>query len=71
MGQVDEYPNQCAAELALTGKVRIAPIDDSVTDDEQGTIDLYFRRGLIGQKLDAATIVDSSLSGAIVKGSAL
>ncbi|MDB5620825.1 ABC transporter substrate-binding protein, partial [Tardiphaga sp.] len=39
-------------------KIRIAPIDDSVVADEQKTIDLYLRAGLIKQKLDAATLVD-------------
>jgi len=52
-------------------KIRVAPIDDSVVADEQQTIDLYFRSGLIKQKLNAADIVDRSLSGAIGKGAGL
>jgi hypothetical protein len=35
-------------------KIRITPIDDDVVFDEQQTIDLYFRSGLIKQKLNAA-----------------
>lgn len=52
-------------------KIRIAPIDDSVIADEQKTIDLYLRAGLIKQKLDAATLVDKSFSDAIGKGAGL
>ena len=44
-----------------------APIDDGVVADEQSTIDLYFRWGLIKQKLDAAEIVDRSFADAIAK----
>ena len=42
-------------------------IDDGVVADEQGAIDLYFRRGMIKQKLDAAAIVDRSFADAIAK----
>jgi sulfonate transport system substrate-binding protein len=52
-------------------KIRVAPIDDSVVADEQKTIDLYFRSGLIKQKLNAADIVDRSFSIAIDKGAGL
>jgi sulfonate transport system substrate-binding protein len=52
-------------------KIRIAPIDDSVIADEQKTIDLYLRAGLIKQKLDAATLVDKSFNDAIGKGAGL
>jgi sulfonate transport system substrate-binding protein len=52
-------------------KIRIAPIDDSVVADEQKTIDLYFRSGLISRKLDASDIVDRSFSAAIAKGAGL
>jgi len=52
-------------------KIRIAPIDDGVVADEQKTIDLYLRSGLITQKLSAADIVDRSFSGAIGKGAGL
>ena len=52
-------------------KVRVAPIDDSVVADEQKTIALYLRAGLIKQKLDAATLVDKSFSEAIGKGAGL
>jgi sulfonate transport system substrate-binding protein len=52
-------------------KIRIAPIDDGVLADEQKTIDLYLRSGLIKQKIDAADIVDRSFSDAIGKGAGL
>lgn len=37
--------------------IRIAPIDDGAVADEQSRIDLYFRKGLIKQDLEAAEIV--------------
>jgi sulfonate transport system substrate-binding protein len=52
-------------------RIRVAPIDDGVVADEQKTIDLYFRSGLIRQKLNAAEIVDRSFSDAIGKGAGL
>ena len=52
-------------------KIRITPIDDGVVADEQKTIDLYLRAGLIKQKLDAATLVDKSFRKAIGKGAGL
>jgi sulfonate transport system substrate-binding protein len=52
-------------------QVRIAPVDDSVVADEQKTIDLYLRSGLIKQKLDANALVDRSFSDAIAKGTGL
>jgi sulfonate transport system substrate-binding protein len=42
-----------------------------VVADEQKTIDLYFRAGLIKQKLDAGAIVDRSFSEAIAKRAGL
>jgi len=52
-------------------KISVAPIDDGVVADEQKTVDLYFRAGLIKQKLNAADIVDRSFSNAIGKGAGL
>jgi len=52
-------------------QIRITPIDDGIVADEQKTIDLYFRAGLIKQKLDAAEIVDRSFADAIGKGTGL
>ena len=52
-------------------KIRIAPIDDAFVTDEQKTIDLYLRSGLIKQKLNAAEILDPSFSEAIGKGAGL
>jgi sulfonate transport system substrate-binding protein len=52
-------------------KIRLAPVDDGVVADEQKTIDLYFRSGLIKKRLTAAEIVDRSFAGAIGKGAGL
>jgi sulfonate transport system substrate-binding protein len=52
-------------------KIRVAPIDDGVVADEQKTIDLYVRSGLIKQRLNAADIVDRSFAGAIGKAAGL
>ena len=52
-------------------QVRIAPVDDGVVADEQKTIDLYLRSGLIKQKLDANALVDRSFTDAIGKGAGL
>jgi sulfonate transport system substrate-binding protein len=52
-------------------RIHIVPIDEGVVADEQKTIDLYFRSGLISRKLDAADIVDRSFSDAIAKGAGL
>ena len=64
-------PPEVALNWLSRAKIRVAPIDDSVVADEQQTIDLYFRAGLIKQKLNAADIVDRSFSGAIGKGAGL
>jgi sulfonate transport system substrate-binding protein len=52
-------------------RIRIARIDDGVAAGEQSTIDLYYRAGLIKQKLDAADILDRSFSEAIEKKTGL
>lgn len=52
-------------------QVRIAPVDDGVVADEQKTIDLYLRSGLIKQKLDANVLLDRSFNEAIGKGAGL
>lgn len=52
-------------------RIHIVPIDEGVVADEQKTIDLYLRSGLINRKLDAADIVDRSFSEAIAKGTGL
>jgi sulfonate transport system substrate-binding protein len=64
-------PTAVSLNWLARAKIRIAPIDDSVVADEQKTIDLYFRSGLISRKLDASDIVDRSFSEAIAKGAGL
>lgn len=70
-GKLMNIPPAVPLNWLSRAKIRIAPIDDGVVADEQKTIDLYFRSGLIKQKLNAADIVDRSFSGAIGKGAGL
>jgi sulfonate transport system substrate-binding protein len=70
-GRLMGIPSAVPLNWLSRAKIRIAPIDDDVVADEQKTIDLYFRSGLIKQKLDAAELVDRSFSGAIGKGAGL
>jgi sulfonate transport system substrate-binding protein len=70
-GRLMNVPPAVALNWLSRAKISIAPIDDAVVADEQKTIDLYFRAGLIKQKLDAATIVDRSFADAIARGAGL
>ncbi len=70
-GKLMNIPPAVPLNWLSRAKIRIAPIDDGVVADEQKTIDLYFRSGLIKQKLNAADIVDRSFSDAIGKGANL
>jgi sulfonate transport system substrate-binding protein len=70
-GKVMSIPTAVPLNWLTRAKIRIAPIDDGVVADEQKTIDLYFRSGLIKQNLNAAGIVDRSFSEAIGKGAGL
>jgi sulfonate transport system substrate-binding protein len=70
-GKLMNIPPAVPLNWLSRAKIRVAPIDDGVVADEQKTIDLYFRSGLIKQKLNAADIVDRSFSGAIGKGAGL
>lgn len=67
-GRLMNIPAGVSLHWLARAKVRIATIDDSVTRDEQSTIDLYFRWGLIKRKLDAEDLVDRSFSDAVAKG---
>jgi sulfonate transport system substrate-binding protein len=70
-GKLMNIPTSVPLNWLTRAKIKIAPIDDGVVADEQKTIDLYFRWGLIKQNLNAADIVDRSFAGAIVKGAGL
>jgi sulfonate transport system substrate-binding protein len=70
-GRLMNIPPTVAVNWLSRAKIRLAPVDDAVVADEQKTIDLYFRAGLIKQKLDASAIVDRSFSDAIAKGAGL
>jgi sulfonate transport system substrate-binding protein len=70
-GKLMNIPASVAVNWLSRAKITMAPIDDAVVTDEQKTIELYLRAGLIKQKLDAGAIVDRSFSGAIAKGAGL
>jgi sulfonate transport system substrate-binding protein len=70
-GKLMNIPTAVPLNWLTRAKIRITPIDDDVVADEQKTIDLYFRAGLIKQNLNAADIVDRSFSEAIGKGAGL
>ncbi len=70
-GRLMNVPTAVPLNWFARAKIRIATIDGGVVADEQATIDLYFRAGLIKQKLNAADIVDGSFSDAIAKGAGL
>ncbi len=70
-GKLMGIPSSVPLNWLSRAKVRVAPIDDGVIADEQKTIDLYVRAGLVKQKLNAADIVDRSFSEAIGKAAGL
>jgi sulfonate transport system substrate-binding protein len=67
-GKLMNIPTAVALNWLARAKIRLAVNDDSVVADEQKTIDLYFRSGLIGRKLDASDVVDRSFAEAIAQG---
>jgi sulfonate transport system substrate-binding protein len=69
-GKLMNIPAAVPINWLTRAKIHVAPIDDSAVADEQKTIDLYFRAGLIKQKLNAADIVDRSFSDVIGKAAA-
>jgi sulfonate transport system substrate-binding protein len=70
-GKLMNIPTAVPLNWLARAKIRIAAIDDTVVAEEQKTIDLYFRSGLIKQNLNASDIVDRSFSEAIGKGAGL
>src|SRR5258707_825313 len=70
-GKLMNIPPAVPLNWLSRAKIQIAPIDDNVVAEEQKTIDLYFRAGLIKQKLNAADIVDRSFTTVIGKGAGL
>lgn len=59
-GRLMNIPSAVPLNWLTRAKIQITPIDDNSIADEQKTIDLYLRSGLIKTKLDAAAIVDRS-----------
>jgi sulfonate transport system substrate-binding protein len=70
-GKLMNIPTSVPLNWLTRARIRIAPIDDGVVADEQKTIDLYFRWGLIKQNLKASDIVDRSFAEAIGRGAGL
>jgi sulfonate transport system substrate-binding protein len=70
-GKLMNIPASVPLNWLARAKIQITPIDDGVVRDEQKTIDLYHRWGLIKEKLNAAEIVDRSFATAIGKGTGL
>jgi sulfonate transport system substrate-binding protein len=58
-------PPEVGERVYGRGRYRVSPIDESVVADEQKTIDLYLRSGLIKTRLDAARIVSPIFTPAI------
>jgi len=59
-------PAEVGRKVYGRGHYRVSPIDESVIADEQKTIDLYARFGLIKARLDAARIVSPIFTPALV-----
>ena len=70
-GKLMNIPAVVPLNWLKRAKVRIVPIDDAVVADEQTTVDLYRRTGLIKEQLDASAIIDRSFTAAIAKGAGL
>jgi sulfonate transport system substrate-binding protein len=70
-GKLMNIPSAVPLNWLARARISIVPIDEGVIADEQKTIDLYFRSGLIRRQLDASDIVDRSFSDAIAKGAGL
>jgi sulfonate transport system substrate-binding protein len=70
-GKLMNIPASVPLNWLARARIHITPIDDAVVSDEQKTIDLYHRWGLIKQSLNAAEIVDRSFAAAIGKGTGL
>ena len=70
-GKLMNIPPAVPLNWLTRARIRIAPIDDSVIADEQKTIDLYLRTGLIKQQLSASGVLDRCFADAIARGAGL
>ena len=61
-------PVEVSTRWLERAKIRIAPIDASVIEAEQRTIDLYARNSMIGKPIKAGDIVDLSFGTPIERG---
>ncbi len=58
-------PPEVGQKVYARGRYIVSPIDESVVADEQKTIDLYVRAGLIQKRLDADKVVSAIFTPAI------
>jgi sulfonate transport system substrate-binding protein len=75
LGHLDDYAKTWSAIVGLPvevgekvyarARIQATPIDSGVIADEQKTIDLYYRSGLIGRPIDASTVVSAVFTPAI------
>jgi sulfonate transport system substrate-binding protein len=70
-GGLMNVPPAVAMNWLKRANIRVTAIDDAVVADEQKTIDLYVRAGLIQRTLVASDVVDRSFADAIAKGAGL
>lgn len=61
-------PEEVGAKMYRRGELRASAVDASVVADEQKTIDLYVRFGLIPKRIEASDVVDPIFTPAIVAG---
>ena len=67
-GQIVGLPREVGVKMYRRGEWRATAIDASVVVDEQKTIDLYVRFGLISKRIEASKVVDPIFTPAIVAG---
>jgi sulfonate transport system substrate-binding protein len=70
-GRLMNIPPAVPLNWLKRAKITIAPIDAAVVTDEQKTIDLYVRTGLITERLAASDVLDRSFAKAIARGTGL
>jgi sulfonate transport system substrate-binding protein len=67
-GRIVGLPSEVGVKMYRRGEWRATAIDASVVVDEQKTIDLYVRFGLIPKRIEASAAVDPIFTPAIVAG---
>jgi sulfonate transport system substrate-binding protein len=67
-GKLMSVPASVATHWFERAHIETAPIDAGVYKDEQNTIDIYFRGGLIPKQISAKDLFDLSFADALTKG---